>query len=112
MAHREAEAGALLGDQNGFAECCAQYRLYFDGAIEKKEWFPDGERYLLADIPGMARHLRDREYRAYKAKVRSLRWERFNDEIASIRSLGARCFRWWWLIWLFWILLRILIDSR
>jgi len=111
MAHREAEAGALLGDQNAFAECCAQYRLYFDGAIEKNEWFPAAERYLLADIPGLARHLREREYRAYKAKVRTLRWERFKLEIASIRIPAAGYFRWWWVIWLLWILLRILSDS-
>jgi predicted Zn-dependent protease len=110
LAFRLAEACALLGDQDGFRETWKQYRAYFDGKLENDEFFEVKRRYLLADIPVMARLLENNERPLFRKKIWSLRWERL-----TLRNPGSKQgvnLRWWWLVFvLLWILIQILRNM-
>lgn len=106
LVYRQAEACALLKDEAGFLDCCNRYTSYFDGKLEEGEWFETQRRYLLADLPILARHLRNKEFKAYRSGLRELRRERFKLLFHSESSAKVNRFRrWWWLIWVAFILL-------
>jgi len=111
LAHREVEACALLGDQEGFSECWKKYREYFDGKLEKGEWFETQRRYLLEDIPVLARHLENNEQRNYNARRGSLRWKRLKLKLSSIPLPQKMNPRWWWVIGaITWLLIQLLVQ--
>jgi len=111
LAHREAEACALLGDQEGFAECWKKYREYFDGKLEEGEWFETQRRYLLEDIPVLARHLENNEQRNFNARRRSLRWKGLKLRLSSIPLPRKMNLRWWWVTGaIVWLLIQLLVQ--
>jgi hypothetical protein len=106
LVYRQAEACALLKDEAGFLDCCNRYGSYFDSKLENGEWFETRRRYLLADLPVLARHLRNKEFQGYRSGIRKLRRERLKLLFPSGSSAKVNRFRrWWWLIWVAFILL-------
>jgi predicted Zn-dependent protease len=114
LAYVEAEVCALLKDANGFQETWKRHKEYFDGKLEDNEWFEVERRYLMADLPVMARLLKDNQISKYRRKVRELRWERRSLNFKSSIPRFTKKFklrRWWWLIWLLLMLLRYVFNS-
>ena len=113
LAYREAEACVLLGDREGFLECWSRHNEYFDGKLEEGEWFEAKRRYLMAELPALARDLRNNELGNYKAKARRLRWERFKLKLPEGRPARNVNVRWWWLLWIvLWVLIQILRNNQ
>jgi tetratricopeptide (TPR) repeat protein len=114
LVHRQAEACALLGDEQGLLETWKQYRNYFDGKVEKPEWFDSRRRYLLADLLVLARSLQENNRKMYKKTLRGLRWNRFTEGL-QFRSSNITAkpvnVRWWWVIWVLFLLLRLLFQH-
>ena len=98
LAHKQAEAYALLGEQEAFLNTWDTYRHYFGSDPSKQEFFPD--RHLLADIPTMAHTLRQGSSAEYRKLLRELRWR---------RATGAAYpdIPWWAILLLLWGLLSI-----
>ncbi len=112
LAFREAEAHALLGDRQGFFECWKRHREYFEGRLEKEEWFETTRRYLLADIPALGRHLDNNEIKFYNKKAKSLRWEHFKLSLSRIKTpKGIKLRYWLWLFVVLWLLLTIIANN-
>jgi predicted Zn-dependent protease len=107
LAYREAEACALLGDTQGFSECWHRYKEYFDGKLEKGEWFEDKRRYLLADLPVLARYLADGNKKDYKRQLSTLRWERIRPRASAATVDKIQWRHIWWIAWLVFLLSRL-----
>jgi predicted Zn-dependent protease len=114
LVFRLAEACALLGDEDGFGETRKRYDNYFDGKLEDHEFFEVKRRYLLADLPGMARDLENKDRHSYRRKVWSLRWECLSSRLRYPASNGRiNILRWWWLILLIlWVLSQLLRNDQ
>jgi len=112
LVHRQAEACALLGDEKGLLEIWKQYRNYFDGKVEKGEWFEARRRYLLADIVILARSLQENNRKMYGKMLRGLRWKRFAEgfQLTNTGRINSNL-RWWWVIWVLFLLLRLLLQN-
>ena len=112
LVHREAEACALLGDEKGFLEIWKQHRNYFDGKLEEAEWFEARRRYLLADLVILARSLEENNRKMYTKVLRSLRWKRIAGKLQLEKTTGKEGFlRWWWVIWVLFMFLRLLFQH-
>jgi hypothetical protein len=112
LVHREAEACALLGDVKGLLEIWKQHRHYFDGMLQKAEWFEARRRYLLADMVILARSLDENNRKMYGKMLRSLRWKRIAGKLQLDNTSGKKAnLRWWWLIWVLFMLLRLLLQH-
>ena len=112
LVHRLAEACALLRDETGLLETWKGYRNYFDGKVEKGEWFEARRRYLLVDLVILARSLQENNRKMYAKVLRSLRWKRFAEgfQLTSTRRINLNL-RWWWVIWVLFLLLRLLLQN-
>ena len=106
LVHRQAEACALLGDTNAFRETYSAYRNYFNGKLETGEWFEVRRKYLLDELPVMARFLEENNLGKYSRKLWGLRWKRFSQSLKFPKlSRGDIRARWVWiLLWLLWLL--------
>jgi hypothetical protein len=112
LVHRQAEACALLGDEQALLETWKQYRNYFDGKLEKGEWFEAHRRYLLADLLVLGRSLQENNRQMYRKMLRSLRWKRFTEGFHVPQIIGKTVnVRWWWVIWVLFLLLRLLLQH-
>jgi tetratricopeptide (TPR) repeat protein len=113
LVHRQAEAAILLGDTKTFTESYDEHKSYFNGKLEKGEWFETKRKYLMTDLPYMARWLQENNIAKYKRGVWSLRWKRISDASALTRTIGKRFkLRWVWIIiWLIWML-SLIIQNR
>jgi len=112
LVHRQAEACALLGDQQGLLETWKQYRNYFDGKLEKREWFETRRRYLLGDLVILARSLEENNLKMYNKVLRSLRWKKIAGRLQLENTSGRKAnLRWWWVIWVLFMLLRLLFQH-
>jgi cellulose synthase operon protein C len=112
LVHRQAEACALLRDERALLETWKEYRNYFDGKLEKGEWFAPRRRYLLADLLILARSLHENNRKMYRSVLRSLRWKRFAEGFQSPNISGKTVnVRWWWVIWVLFLLLRLLLQH-
>lgn len=78
LVHRQAEACALLRDEAGFQQVCQKHANYLTGKLEPGEWFDSRSKHLLADLPVMARALRQRELALYRRTLRAVRWKRIS----------------------------------
>src|SRR5207302_197545 len=74
-------ACALLGDEKGLLETWNEYRNYFNGQLEKAEWFEPRRRYLLADLVILARSMEENNRKMYKKMLRSLWWKRAAEKL-------------------------------
>jgi len=119
LAHLRAEACALLGDKQGLRETWEQYRSYFDCNESNQEWFQEGTRHLLTDIPMLVRYLEGDERSLYRKGVWGLRWRRFwgTYQVQQVRSNGDGIaqsispWTWWILLWLLIEVLRLAIRN-
>jgi predicted Zn-dependent protease len=112
LVHRQAEACALLGDQQGFLETWKQYRNYFDGKLEKREWFETRRRYLQGDLVILGRSLEENNRKMYNKVLRSLRWKKIAGRLQLENTSGKKVnLRWWWVIWVLFMLLRLLFQR-
>lgn len=98
LAHKQAEAYALLGDQEAFLRTWNDNRRYFGSDPGKEEFFKD--RHLLADIPTMAHTLQQGDTVGYQRLVRELRWRRATG--ASYPDIP-----WWAILLLLWGILQV-----
>jgi hypothetical protein len=106
LVHRQAEACALLGDTNAFRETYSAYQNYFNGKLETGEWFEVRRKYLLDDLPVMARFLEENNLGKYSRKLWGLRWKRFSEspKFSKLNRSDIKV-RWVWiLLWLLWLL--------
>jgi hypothetical protein len=110
LAHLEAEACALLGDRRALLETWTTNRNYFDGKLEKGEWFETKRKHLLADVPVMARSLENNDLRMYKRVLRGLRWGRFTAELRPTKlGENRNTTGWWGIVWiLLWLLITLI----
>jgi predicted Zn-dependent protease len=112
LAHMQAESCVLLRDREALRETFDHYQSYFDGKLEKGEWFHTKRKYLLADMPIMARALRENDLRMYKRVRRSLRWKQFTGGPQPTKHNEIRITRnWWWLILMLLWLLNLLFRN-
>jgi len=81
LVHRQAEACALLGDEKGLLETWKEYRNYFNGKLEKAEWFETQRRYLLVDLIILARSIEENNRKMYRKMLRSLWWKRIAGKL-------------------------------
>jgi len=106
LAHKQAEAYALLGEKEAFLNTWDTYRHYFGSNLSQQEFFPD--THLLADIPAMAHTLRQGSSAQYRKLLRELRWRRATG--GSYPDIP------WWAILLFlWGILqlvRAVVDAQ
>jgi len=103
LAYREAEACALLNDHTGVYDCWKRYSEYFDGKLEKGEWFEEKRRYLMADVPGLARAVANNQPREYRALVWRMWRERLKMKLlpATPRAETNQKVKVpWWIIWI------------
>jgi tetratricopeptide (TPR) repeat protein len=116
LVHVRAEACALLGDTQALQDTWTQYRSYFDCNEKNEEWFQQGRRYLLTDIPMLVRYLQQNETGLYRRAVWGLRW-RALWQSSGIRSgiqsdISSSLPIPWWLIWLLiWLAIQIFRNS-
>jgi tetratricopeptide (TPR) repeat protein len=112
LVHRQAEACALLGDKKGLLETWKEYRNYFDGKLEKADWFETQRRYLLADLVILARSMEENKPEVYDKTLRSLRWKAIARKLPLMKTSGkSATLRWWWLIWVLFMLLRLIFQH-
>lgn len=104
LVHLQAETCTLLGDRAGFLKVWNDQRRYFDGKLEKDEWFENKRKHLLNDLPLMARYLEQNELGLYKKTLRKLRWKHFFPETPA-QGFGNIKMNPAWLIWLLLMLL-------
>jgi predicted Zn-dependent protease len=106
LAHKQAEAYALLGDEKSFLNTWNSYRHYFGSDPTKGEFFKN--MHLLADVPAMAHTLQQGDTLAYRKLLRELRWRRATG--ASYPDIP------WWAILLFLLsllqIVRGIMDSQ
>ncbi len=112
LVHRQTEACALLGDEKGVLETWQAYRNYFDGKLEKAEWFDTRRKYLLGDLLVLGRSLEANDRKMYNKLLRTLRWKRITGQL-ELKNTGGKVasLRWWWIIWVLFILLRALFQT-
>jgi tetratricopeptide (TPR) repeat protein len=109
LAHVKAEACALLGDTQGLLNTWTQYRSYFDCKETSNEWFQDGRRPLLTDIPMLVRFLEQKQHSLYRRTVRRLRWRHILGSLVKTRaSTQPTRIPWWTWAILIWILIQLL----
>ncbi len=113
LAHVEAESYARLGDEKGFLEAYLRYKNYFDGKIERSEWFQESRRNLLADIPAMGRFLEEGQRTQYKKMRRRIVWEELTSKFQGKTAGNVKIdFRWiLWLLWILYALSRLFTHS-
>lgn len=115
LAHRQAEAALLLGEEEAFLETCNNRQNYFDAKLTQPEWFEARRKYLLTDVPVMARALASKDLRTYKQMRRSILWKQVSFKLPRLKvnfSDSKVSYRWLWpLFWLFWILARMLASR-
>jgi len=115
LVHRQAEACALLGDEKGLLETWNEYRNYFNGQLEKAEWFEPQRRYLLADLVILARSMEENNRKMYKKMLRSLWWKRAAEKLRftnTTKTSGKKMsMRWWWIIWVLFLLWRLIFQH-
>lgn len=112
LAHREAEACALLGEENELLKTWQQHRNYFNGKLEQGEWFDTKRKYLLSDLLVLGRAAQDHDRRMYRSTLRGLRWRRLVAKLQLSRTpAGTPSIRWWWVIWLLFILLQLILRQ-
>lgn len=101
LAHIQAEACALLGEPDSLLAIWKNNESYFDGKLQKAEWFQPKRKHLLTDVPIMARAHRDHDLRMYRRMLWSLRWKRFSGRIQLTQPTGGQVdLRWFWILWL------------
>jgi hypothetical protein len=97
----QAEACALLGEPDALLAIWKNNESYFDGKLQKEEWFQSKRKHLLTDVPIMARAHRDHDLRMYRRMLWSLRWKRFSGRIQLTQpTRGQVDLRWFWILWL------------
>jgi hypothetical protein len=114
LVHRQAEACALLGDKTALSETWKEHLNYFNGKLEKAEWFETKRRHLLLDVPIMARALRENNLSLYKKMLWSLRWKRISWEPRIFKLSDKQVnVRWWWILWLLlWLAIQFLRSLQ
>ena len=118
LAHRLAEAAALLDTRDEFLKTWRTYRNYFDTKLETREYFRNRDKYLLGQISEMAEALDAGRIRDYQKAVNRLKRKSYTSlwTYKLKTSFGGKTSWWrfaWILVWmLLWILSRFLNNSQ
>ena len=106
LAHLEAEASALLGNRESLLKVWNTYSKYFDGQIEKGEYFRSSDRYLLITVPNVVQYLEKGETWRYRWSRWKLYGKRaFRLKQASATKTGTFPKIPWWFWWVLFLLL-------
>lgn len=108
LAHAQAEASALLGDEEKVLETWNSYSTYFDAALKDNEYFRSEQRHLLGDIPMMVRYLQQNERWLYRKMLWKLHWKALWNARPTRRwqmSLAGSNIPWW--VWWIFIMLAL-----
>jgi tetratricopeptide (TPR) repeat protein len=103
LAHVEAEACALLGDQEAFRASWEKRRALFGGVPLQGELFPEDREYLRETIPAMVRFLEQDDRVQYAVERWGLWWRSAFGDVRS-RPWGRALTQVPLLFWLFLIL--------
>jgi hypothetical protein len=77
LVHMQAEACALLGDRAGLSDIFSSYKKYFNGRLEKDEYFAGRDFHLLHDMQILARYLSNRQEWPIRRVIWKLQLYRF-----------------------------------
>lgn len=77
LAVMQAEAYALIRDENGLLALWNDRRRYFDRDLQPGEYFKTDYKYLLTDIPELAEALQRNDQKSYRKTLRRIRFQRF-----------------------------------
>jgi len=113
LIHRQAEACVLLGDTNGLCETYNENRSYFNSKLDSGEWFDARRKYLIGDLPLMARLFQENNLKKYRRRLWSLRWKRISEKFRLPSIAGRRIkIRWIWILfWALWMLLHFALNQ-
>ncbi len=103
LAHVQAEAEALLGDEDGFRRIWKEQQGYFDGELSENEWFHSERLYLREEIPALAQYLETNQRSRYRRTLWRLRWKNARRELRSLalaRTARKIPFAIWWLLFI------------
>ena len=90
LACMQAEACALMGNQEGLLAVWGDRRGYFDGEVKNGEYFKPSQKHLLSDLPEMARALERNDHKAYRKLVWRLRLRLWNENARAALGTIAR----------------------
>jgi hypothetical protein len=90
MAYMEAEALALAGDKHGLMNAWIEYSRFFEGMPDKSEFFPQGQRYLIHELPDAVQLHKDGKNLSYSMLLWKMRWQRLWGQ--QLRVNGRRIF--------------------
>ena len=110
LAHVQAECCARLKDTQGFLDTWNRYRAYFDCREKPNEWFENKRKYLLTDIPMMARYLEQNRPDLYRKVIRGWRGRRITELLQVRFERRDIKFAWWWLFVIGWLVLQLLLH--
>lgn len=103
LAFMLAEACALAGDTSALLDTWKKYSAYLDRPLEKTDFFPKTQEYLLGELPLLVESLELNDLRACKRTFWKLRLRRFwTQELRTFRRQALRWLR--YLIPLLWLL--------
>ena len=113
LVHRGAEACALLEDKAGLLAMWKEYRSYFNGKLERGEWFDTKLNYLLGDLLVMGRAAQGNDDALYRKMLRDLRWRRFTGRFQTAISSNTTLDlgKWWLLIWILLTILSAILQN-
>jgi tetratricopeptide (TPR) repeat protein len=102
LAYMQAEACALSRNREGLLAVWNQRTYYFEGDIQKEEFFPQYQRYLIRDIPDAVHLVERSDDRGFRRLRRNLRLQRiWNPKTrARARLILTLLFRVVILLWL------------
>jgi len=90
MAYMEAEALVLAGDKHGLMTAWIKYSRFFEGMPDKSEFFPQGQRYLIHELPDAVQLHKDGKNLSYSMLLWKMRWQRLWGQ--QLRVNGRRIF--------------------
>jgi hypothetical protein len=114
LVYLQAEAAALLGDEQALLTTWSTYQHYFDGKIEEGEYFKAEHRDLLSDVPVAVRLLQQGERKLYAQAIRGMKWKRGHHAKDDSKNPQSEASIPWWVWWVLFLLiptLRRLFES-
>jgi hypothetical protein len=99
LAHVQAEMCASLGDTEAFRQTWVRHRHYFNGKLEESDWFESQRKHLLADIPCLARLLKQNQTERFMRVHGDLGRKQGASLALSTSGAGEGPKIPWWLWW-------------
>ena len=86
LAHRQAEACALAGEESGLVKLWNDWRGYFGDDLKPGEYFRTAYKHLLYEIPDMVDALQRNDRKSYRKILWRVRFHRYWNEESRPRA--------------------------